>query len=129
MFVAFASRCLKRTVFQAVPRAVGRTHASSVIPEVRSSDAESRTPTRSLTPSNDNAPPNRPAAVHAGPFRVPWFPLPLRSPSCVPFPSSNEYAATSDGGGGGGGGGEATVADASFEAGPTLPDESCAVTT
>src|SRR3712207_6062246 len=110
MFVAFASRCLNSTVFHAVPSAVGRTHASSVIAELRSSEAVSGTATRSFDPSNESAPPNLPVAVHVGPLSVPLFEFPLRSPSCVPLPSSNEYAATRDGGGGGGGGGDAMVA-------------------
>src|SRR5512134_3717599 len=100
MLVALLSRCLKSTVFHAVPSAVGRTHASIVMPVVRSSELESGTWTRSLTPSKLSAWPNLPA-VQVGPLTVPLFAFPLMSETAVPVPSSNEYAATRPGGGGG----------------------------
>ena len=48
---------------------VGFTHAESVMPYVRSSDAESATSTRSFVPSNESAPPYFPAAVQVAPGR------------------------------------------------------------
>ena len=70
--------------------AVGRTHASSVIPVVRSSDAVSAIVTRSLTPSNVRAPPFLPAVVQLGPEIEPAFPLPEESARVEPEPPSNE---------------------------------------
>ena len=52
----------------------GRTHASSVIPVVRSSELASGTVTQSLTPSKLNADPNRPAALHTAPETEPHSP-------------------------------------------------------
>ena len=89
---------LKITVRHVVPSALGRTHASSVIPVVRSSSAWSGIRTWSSTPSNDSAPAVRPAADQTGPpVSVPGWPRPERSASVVPEPSSNEYAATRPG--------------------------------
>src|SRR5947209_15831895 len=72
----------------------GFTHASSVIPFVRSSDALSGTVTQLLTPSNARALPKRPA-VHLVLVSVPVFPSPDASAVVVPEPSSKPYAATS----------------------------------
>jgi len=56
-------RSLSITVRQVEPSALGLTHASSVIPLVRSSALLSATETRSLTPSNDSVLQRQPAAV------------------------------------------------------------------
>src|SRR5262245_6827600 len=69
---------------------VGYTHASSVMPFVRSSDAESGMSTRSLTPSNDNALPTLPAVVQVAPAIVPLLLRPERSAVAVPVFSSKE---------------------------------------
>ena len=50
---------------------LGRTQASSVIAFVRSSAAVSATVTMSLTPSNESAPPLRPAVDQTAPAIVP----------------------------------------------------------
>ena len=71
----------------------GLTHASSVMPPVRSSELESGTDTRSFTPSNDSACPNRPAA-QAAPETVPALLLPEESRTETPAPSLNPNAAT-----------------------------------
>ena len=68
----------------------GEIQAISVIPVVKSSDAESGTVTRALLPLNDNALPNLPAVVHVAPTSVPVFPVPDRSAVAVPAPSLNE---------------------------------------
>jgi len=74
--------------------AVGRTHASSVIPVVRCNDAASGTDTTDDDPSNDNADPNFPDADHVAPLTDPLLPPPDESPTDVPDPSLNENAAT-----------------------------------
>src|SRR4051812_2441201 len=85
---------LKMTVRQLLPSAVGRTHASSVIADVRSRSLASAIRTESLTPSNDSAPPVLPAVDQVAPVNVPgWF-LPVTSGSVVPLPASKLYAAT-----------------------------------
>ena len=71
------------------PFAVGKTHASSVIPVVRSSALASATVTQSLTPSNDRALPNLPAVVHVAPLSVPVRLLGVMSTVVVPLPSLN----------------------------------------
>ena len=71
------------------PSASGATQASSVIAFVSASDAECGTLTRSLTPSNDSAPPKRPFAVRVAPLIVPALPLPDASPAVGPDGSSN----------------------------------------
>ena len=68
--------------------ASGRTHASNVIPDVKSNDAESATVTQSSTPSNDNARPNRPPVTRAAPDTVPTFPRPDESVTAAPETSS-----------------------------------------
>src|SRR2546423_14947710 len=86
--------------------AVGLTHASSVIPFVRSSELASGTVTRLLVPSKATAAPYLPVADHvAVALSEPALPLPEESAAAVPVPSPKEYAATSPLGGGGGGGG------------------------
>src|SRR3989442_9703371 len=75
--------------------AVGYTHASSVMPVVRWSEAESLMVTIELVPLNTRALLYLPAAVHVPLVIVPVFPLPDESATVVPVPSLNEYAATS----------------------------------
>src|SRR6266511_6065308 len=60
-------------------RAVGYTQASSVMPPMRSSEAESLMLMRSLTPSKDRAWPARPAVVHVAPATG-------RAPGAAAFP-------------------------------------------
>src|SRR3974390_291772 len=72
----------------------GFTHASSVIPVVRSSDAESLTVTSALVPSNTRALPYMPEVVQVAPLTVPLFPFPDVSNTVVPAPSLNPYSAT-----------------------------------
>src|SRR5262249_42234895 len=81
--------------------AVGRTHASSVMPVVRSSVFESAMFTRLEGPLNVRAWPYFPARVQVAPDTVPVLPLPDLSFRVVPVPSLKLYAATSpvDGGG------------------------------
>src|SRR5712692_2356716 len=74
----------------------GLTHASSVIPVLRSKDWASGIVTRAELPSNDRALPNFPAAAHVALAIVPTFPLPDASPADAPAPSLNAYAATSE---------------------------------
>src|SRR3954453_8687856 len=72
---------------------VGLSHASSVMPLVRWSDALSGMTTVDEVPLNCSAPPNLP--VVQVPFcTVPLLPLPDVSVTVVPEASSNEYAAT-----------------------------------
>src|SRR3954447_12480286 len=86
---------LNSTVRQVLPSEVGRTHASTVIPVVRSRSLASAIETRSLMPSNDSAPPVLPAAFQVAPLIVPgWF-LPDTSASVLPLPASKLYTATS----------------------------------
>src|SRR6185503_15569722 len=65
------------------------------MPLVSCSEVDPFTVTQSLAPSNDSAPPFRPAVVHVAPLSVPVFPLPETSATVGPLPASNEYAATS----------------------------------
>src|SRR3954454_20649153 len=82
-------RSLSTTVDQSDATAAGLTHASSVMPDVRSSELESATVTIPLAPLNDSAAPERPAAVHVAPPVIePLFPLPEESLTAVPAPSS-----------------------------------------
>src|ERR1041384_5262296 len=81
---------------------LGLTHASSVMPVVRSSDGASGMVTRSSTPSKLSAEPKRPCVDHAAlPVTIPALPLPEPSPTDVPEPSAKLKAATSPIGGGG----------------------------
>src|SRR4051812_37744922 len=77
--------------------AVLSTHASSVIADVRWSDAESGIVTRELVPLKLSALPNFPAADHVAFAAVPFWPLPDASPTAEPDPSSKPYAATRPG--------------------------------
>jgi hypothetical protein len=77
---------LRTAVRQLEPSAVGYTQASSVIPFVRSSEAESATSTRSFTPSKESAEPKRPGA-HVAPETAPALPRPDESSTAVPAPS------------------------------------------
>src|SRR3954465_7529180 len=82
--------------------AVGMIHAESVIPVVRSSEAEPATRPGPVEPLKLNAPPYRPCADQvAPPTTVPRLPLPEASAALVPVPSLNAHAPTSPGGGGG----------------------------
>src|SRR5712664_2542127 len=97
------------TVFQP-PSAVGLTHASMLMPVVRSSGvpaAPSITVTQSLTPLKDNAEPTLPG-TRTAPVMVPLRALVDESIAVVPLASLNPRDSTSPsvaGGGGGGGGG------------------------
>src|SRR5689334_10638855 len=73
---------------------VGLSHASRVMALVRSSDGLSGIRTIDDVPLNWSAPPYFPVLVHVPFCTVPLFPLPDRSFSVAPAPSSNEYAAT-----------------------------------
>src|SRR6187455_679101 len=77
--------------------AVGFTQASSVRPVVGRSVAASGTVTRDVEPSNASAFPNLADVVQLAPVMVPALAFPEASPTVIPAPSSNEYAATSDG--------------------------------
>ena len=59
----------------AEPSAVGKTHASSVMRLVRSSDAASAIVTQSLTPSNESARPNLPVVMRVARW-APALPVP-----------------------------------------------------
>ena len=74
--------------------AVGRTHASSVIPVVRSSEAESAIDTKSFTPSNESAEPVFAVVVQVAPEIDAVLPCPEMSATVLPLPASKEYAAT-----------------------------------
>jgi hypothetical protein len=76
---------------------VGKSHASSVIPVVRSSEFESLTVTRALVPLKDKAFPYFPEVVQVAVPIVPVFPLPDASVTIVPKPSLKPYAATRPG--------------------------------
>lgn len=76
---------------------MGKTQASSVIPVVRLSEAESLTVTRAFEPLKERALPNLPALVLVALSTVPVFPVPEESVVVAPEPSLNPYAATSPG--------------------------------
>src|SRR2546423_1177145 len=69
---------------QSEPRAVGCTHASSVMPVVRSRLFASGTVTQLLVPLKLSAPPNLPAAVCVAPVIAPALPWPEESAAGVP---------------------------------------------
>src|SRR6266581_2539437 len=73
---------------------VGYTHASSVMPLVKSSDAASLTTTTELDPLKANAFPKRPVLTHVAPLIAPALRKPEESATVVPLPSSKPYAAT-----------------------------------
>src|SRR5262245_18195053 len=73
----------------------GLTQASRVIPVVRSSELASAIVTRSLTPSNDRAPPYFPAVDQVAPEMVPLLPNPEVSFTVGPLPSLKPRASTS----------------------------------
>src|SRR6267142_4176586 len=75
--------------------AVGNTHASSVMPVIRWSEAASATVTRALDPLNVKVLPYLPFVVQVAAAIVPALPLPEASATVVPDPSLKEYAATS----------------------------------
>src|ERR1041384_7876893 len=75
------------------PDAVGLTHASSVIPAVRSSEAESLMETSALVPLNPSPFPHFPV-TQVAPLMVPEFPFPEIPATVLPLDSSNPYAAT-----------------------------------
>ena len=76
-------------VLQLLSAEVGRTHASSVMPVVRSRSAASATVTMSFVPSKLSAPPFLPAAVQLAPETIPEWPLPVASDAVEPAASSN----------------------------------------
>src|ERR1051326_3228575 len=82
---------------QVLDTAEGFTQASIVMLEVKCKDEESGTSTRELTPLNTRAFPNFEAFVQVALLTVPLFPLPDRSVTVFPEPSSKEYAATNPG--------------------------------
>src|SRR4051794_9588545 len=82
------------TVRQAVPVAVGLTQASSVMPVVRCSDAESGIATKALVPLKFSAPPNLPVVVCVALVIVPVFALPDASATVVPDASLKLHAPT-----------------------------------
>src|SRR4051794_1770139 len=86
---------LSSTVRHAEPTAVGRIHASIVMPEVRSRLFASGTVTQSLVPLKLRAPPNLPAIVRVAPAIVPVLPLPEASVTEPPDVSSKPQAPTS----------------------------------
>src|SRR5882724_7769738 len=91
-------RSLKIAVRQLPLSALGSTQASSVMPVVRWSAAESGTLTYELRLGlNDSALPYFPLELHVAPEIVPVLPFPEASATVVPAPSPNEYAATSPG--------------------------------
>src|SRR5262245_39474208 len=73
----------------------GLTHASRVMPVLRSSDGASVIVTRALAPLNIRAFPNFPVDAHVAPLMVPVLPLPDASATVPPVPSLKENAATS----------------------------------
>src|SRR5215471_9989101 len=79
---------------QPVLEPVRRTHASSVIADVRSKEAASGTVTREFVPLKLSAPPFLPAVDQVVFATVPPFPVPEASATVVPAPSSNANAAT-----------------------------------
>jgi hypothetical protein len=72
----------------------GRTHASNVIADVKSSDAASGTVTFADVPLNDNAAPNFPDTDQVAVPIAPLLPFPDESATVDPDPSLNENAAT-----------------------------------
>jgi hypothetical protein len=87
---------------------------------VRSSELESGIETDAFVPLKESAFPNFPAVDHVALEIVPLLPLPDRSTVVDPLPSSNPYEAIAVP--------PTIVALASFDAGPTLPATSSAVT-
>ncbi len=77
-----------RTVWKTVFAREGLTHASSVIPEVRSSEFESLMFTRALVPLKKSEFPNLPEVDQVAFESVPVLALPERSAVVVPEPSS-----------------------------------------
>src|SRR6185312_8636316 len=86
------------TVRHGPPSWLGFTHASTVIPDVRSSVDASGTVTIAFVPLNWSALPYFPVVTQVALVIAPLFPRPEVSPTDVPLPSSNEYAATSPAG-------------------------------
>src|SRR4051794_4902626 len=98
------------TVRHIEPSALGLTQASTLAAVVRSSEAESATLTRSLTPSNCSAPPCLPV-TRVAPETLPWLLRPDVSSTVVPDASSKLQAPTRpvEAGAGAGGAGGAGV--------------------
>ncbi len=88
------ARCLKSTVRQSPPSAVGFTHADAVMPVVSRTELASLTVTQSLTPSKVRAPPKRPEVVRVAPLIVPVLPAVEASGVVVPDASSKPQAPT-----------------------------------
>ena len=72
------------------PSAAGKTHASRVMPIVRSRPAASATVTQLLVPLNDSVLPNLPGLAHVAFATVPVRLFPDPSFALIPLPSSNE---------------------------------------
>ena len=83
----------------------GFTHASTVIPVVRSREGESSIVTHAFVPLNDSPDPNLPLVVQVAPAIVPVLAWPDESSVRTPTPSLNPYAATRPGWAGGTAGG------------------------
>ena len=94
------------------PLAVGKTHASSVMPLVKSRLATSLTLTRLLVPLKDKFFPNFPDVFQVAPPMVPLFPLPEASAVVLPAPSSKPKATSKPDPGVGGGVGAVAVNEA-----------------
>lgn len=76
------------------PTAVGFTHASIVMPVVRSGTLASAIVTQSLVPLKLRAPPNLPAVECVAPVSVAVLPRPEASAAVVPDGSSKPHAPT-----------------------------------
>src|ERR1700709_219651 len=85
---------LRMTQRHSEPRAVGCTHASSVMPVVRSRLFASATVTRLVVPLKLSAPPNLPRAVCVAPVIVPGLFWPQGPAVVVPVVSSKPQAPT-----------------------------------
>jgi hypothetical protein len=72
----------------------GLTHASMVMPVVRSRLAASAIVTQLVVPLNESALPKRPELFQVAPLIVPVLPLPDASAVVGPLPSLKPYAAT-----------------------------------
>ena len=78
---------MNRIVRHELASAAGFTHASSVIPIVRSSELASGTVTQLDEPLKESAPPYLPLNAHAVFVTVPLLPDPETSLTFVPVPS------------------------------------------
>src|SRR5689334_2477087 len=85
---------LRTTQRHSVPTAVGLTQASSVMPDVRSSDGESGIEIDAFVPLKLSAPPNLPVVVRVAFVIVPVLPLPDESATVFPDASLKPQAPT-----------------------------------